>query len=91
MAVKRLHDLGLFRRFVVWVLLICAALVAAFNMVFIFQSASELNLLAHNDQQGEAITFSTDLYRQGDKAERVEKSSLAGKRGSRYTFVCKLN
>ncbi|XP_068751862.1 protein O-linked-mannose beta-1,2-N-acetylglucosaminyltransferase 1-like [Montipora capricornis] len=77
MAVKRLHDHGLFRRFVVWVLLICAALVAAFNMVFILQSASELNLLAHNDQQGEAITFSTDLYRQAGKSERVEKSSLA--------------
>ena len=70
---------GLFRRFVMWVLLICAAAVIIFNMIFVLQTASDVALLEHNFQQEKQVTFSPDFSE--DKI-RVETSTTKGKQRS---------
>ena len=62
-----------------WVLFISAVAVIVFNMIFVFQTASDVALLAHNFQQETRVTFSPVFSK--DKI-RVETSTTKGKQRS---------
>lgn len=74
----RRSQTGVFRRLLLWILLMSAGAVVIFNMVFVLQTASELALLPHNFQNEKSITHSPVL---NDKNTRVEASHSEGKQG----------
>ena len=68
---------GLSRRFIVRVLLICSGILAVMNMLFVFQTTSELSRLTSHLHPEETIASSSE-FNMGK--ERVVVSPLKGKR-----------
>ena len=79
---------GLFRRLILWILIVTAAGCIIFNMVFVLQTASELTLLPHKVKQPEDIIITTSSALD-DKKTSDEVTSSRGKRCIRSVcFTC---